>query len=143
LAVGGAEAVTPDALDVPAMPMDLVDSPFDVVLECSGSAPAMEVGLAQLKRTGRLVLVGAGMHRPKLDNNRILLNELVVTGAFNYDAGGFASALALLASDALPVDLLVEPDDVPLGGLLDAMHRLASGELAAKVLVTPLEKGRA
>jgi threonine dehydrogenase-like Zn-dependent dehydrogenase len=137
LAVGATDAVTPDTLALPVMPMDVVERPFDVVLECSGRAEAMEAGLAQLTRTGRLVLVGAGMRHPKLDNNRILLNELVVTGAFNYDAGGFAAALALLASGALPVDLLVEPDDVPLSGLLDAMHKLASAELAAKVLVAP------
>jgi threonine dehydrogenase-like Zn-dependent dehydrogenase len=83
------------------------------------------------------VLVGAGVHAPRLDNNRILLNELLVTGAYNYDPGGFAAALALLGSGALPVELLVEPDDVPLSGLLDAMHKLASAELAAKVLVAP------
>ena len=35
---------------------------------------------------GTLVLVGAGMARPKFDPNRILLNELVITGAFVYDA---------------------------------------------------------
>jgi L-iditol 2-dehydrogenase len=143
LAVGASAAVLPEDLDAPAMPMDAVAQPFDVVLECSGRADAMESGLAQLQRTGRLVLVGAGIRRPKLDNNRILLNELVITGAFNYDDGGFASALALLASDALPVDLLVEPDDVPLSGLLDAMHKLATAELAAKVLVAPKEGTRA
>src|SRR5207248_10758786 len=122
---------------VPAMPMDLVDEPYDVVLECSGRAEAMESALSQLARGGRLVLVGAGVHAPRLDNNRILLNELLVTGAYNYDAGGFAAALALLGSGALPVDLLIEPDDVPLSGLLDAMHRLESAELAGKVVVNP------
>jgi threonine dehydrogenase-like Zn-dependent dehydrogenase len=70
----------------------------------------------------------------------VLLNEVVVTGAYNYDAGGFHEAVGLLASGALPTDLLIEPDDVPLSGLLDAMHRLAAGELAGKVLVVP-EKG--
>ena len=39
---------------------------------------------------GRLVLVGTGIRRPTFDHNRILLNELVVTGAYNYDEGGFA-----------------------------------------------------
>ena len=37
----------------------------------------------------------------------------------------------------MPLDLLVEPDDVPLGGVMDAMDRLARGEVAAKVLVNP------
>jgi (R,R)-butanediol dehydrogenase/meso-butanediol dehydrogenase/diacetyl reductase len=136
-AVGAQETVTPGELEVPPLPMDLVADPFDAVLECSGRADAMEAGLAQLRRGGRLVLVGTGMHAPRLDNNRVLLNELVITGAYNYDARGFASALALLGSGALPVDLLIEPDDVPLPGLLDAMHRLAGAELAAKVLVNP------
>jgi len=136
-ALGASAVVDPSDLEAPVMPMDLVDEPFDVVLECSGHAKAMEAGLAQLARAGRLVLVGAGIHAPRFDNNRILLNELVITGAFIYDGGGFGAALALLGSGRLPVELLVEPEDVPLAGLLDAMRRLASAELAGKVLVAP------
>ncbi len=116
----GARTVHPDDLELPAMPHDMVDEPFDVVLECSGNNKAMEAGLAQLKRAGTLVLVGAGIRAPRFDNNRILLNELVITGAFVYDQDGFARALELLASGDVPVDLLVEADDVPLDGLLDA-----------------------
>jgi len=136
-AVGASVVVEPADLRPPPLPMDLIDEPFDVVLECSGRADAMEVGLSQLGRGGRLVLVGTGMHAPRLDNNRILLNELLITGAYNYDGGGFAAALELLASGRLPVDDLIEPDDVPLSGLLDAMLKLASGDLAGKVLVNP------
>ena len=40
--------------------------------------------------------------RPKFDNNRILLNELVITGAFVYDHDGFPRALELLASGTRP-----------------------------------------
>jgi L-iditol 2-dehydrogenase len=136
-AVGASRAITPTDLQPPPLPMDLVDDPFDAVLECSGRADAMESGLAQLRRGGRLVLVGTGIHAPRLDNNRVLLNELVITGAYNYDRRGFAAALSLLESGSVPVDLLIEPDDVPLSGLLDAMKRLASGELPGKVLVVP------
>jgi len=75
--------------------------------------------------------------RPRFDNNRILVNELVVTGSYNYDDGGFADALHLLAGGNLPVELLIEHDDVPLEGLLDAMRELAAGQRAAKVLVAP------
>jgi hypothetical protein len=42
-----------------------------------------------------------------------------------------------LASGDLPLELLVEPVDVGLDGVLDVMHRLAAGELAGKVLVKP------
>ena len=87
----------------------------------------MEAGLAQLVRGGTLVLVGAGIDSPRFDPNRILLNELVVTGSNTYDLGGFERALDLLVSGAIPVDELIEPGDVGLDGLLVAMHGLAEG----------------
>jgi L-iditol 2-dehydrogenase len=137
LDVGATAAVAPDELVSPDLPTHLVDSPYDAAIECSGQAAAMEAALGQLAPMGRLVLVGAGMTRPRFDNNRILLNELVVTGAYTYDADGYPRALELLASGRLRNDLLIERRDVSLGELLDAMHALASGELAAKVMVTP------
>jgi 2-desacetyl-2-hydroxyethyl bacteriochlorophyllide A dehydrogenase len=138
-AVGATSVLEPGDLHVPSMaePGLVVDGAVDVVLECSGKAPAMEAGLAQLERGGALVLVGAGVEPPRFDPNRILLNEVVVTGAYEYDADGFERALDLIASGALPVDLLVEPADLPLTGLLDAMHALADGRLAGKVMIAP------
>jgi threonine dehydrogenase-like Zn-dependent dehydrogenase len=137
--LGAAEVVAPDQLEVPGPfdPGSVVADAVDVVFECSGRGDAMEAGLAQLKRMGRLVLVGAGMASPKFDPNRILLNELVITGAFCYDADGFEHALSLLASGKLPIDVLIDPEDVPLTGALDAMLGLASGRIAAKVLIAP------
>ena len=138
-AVGATRVLHPSELEVPTVvePARVVDDPVDVVLECSGKSAAMEAGLAQLRRAGTLVLVGAGMEQPRFDPNRILLNELVVTGANTYDHDGFERSLALLASGTLPIDALVEPGVVPLGGLLEAMHGLADGRLAGKVLVRP------
>jgi L-iditol 2-dehydrogenase len=138
-AVGATAAVHPADLVVPtiAEPGLVVDDPVDVVLECSGKAAAMEAGLAQLVRGGTLVLVGAGIESPRFDPNRILLNELVITGAFTYDEGGFDEALRLLASGSLPVEALLEPGEVGLDGLLDAMRDLAEGRSAGKVLVRP------
>lgn len=138
-AVGATSVVHPTELTVPSIadPGSVVEGAVDVVLECSGKAAAMEAGLAQLCRGGTLVLVGAGMEQPRFDPNRILLNELVITGSFTYDHGGFERALELLASGAIPADALLEPKEVPLDGLLDAMRGLAGGQLAGKVLVRP------
>jgi threonine dehydrogenase-like Zn-dependent dehydrogenase len=138
-ALGGDPVRHPDELEVPSIaePGRIVAGAVDVVLECSGHRSAMEAGLAQLRRAGRLVMVGAGIEAPRFDPNRILLNELVITGSFTYDADGFDQALQLLASGSMPVDLLLEHDQVPLTGLLDTMRRLAAGEIAGKVLVTP------
>jgi threonine dehydrogenase-like Zn-dependent dehydrogenase len=135
--VGATACVAPEALAAPRLPFQLAEAPVDVALECSGSPAAMESALAQLGRGGTLVLVGTGLRRPSFDHNRILLNELVVTGAFNYDAGGFAAALELLTLGSLPVDLLTEPDDIGLDAIPQALERLARGEIAGKVLVAP------
>jgi 2-desacetyl-2-hydroxyethyl bacteriochlorophyllide A dehydrogenase len=138
-AVGATSVLHPQDLVVPSIaePGLVVDGAVDVVLECSGKAVAMEAGLAQLKRGGTLVLVGAGIEPPRFDPNRILLNEVVITGAFTYGHDGFDGALEMLASGRLPVEALLEPDLVPLDGLLEAMHGLADGRLAGKVLVRP------
>lgn len=135
----GAAVVVPEELEVPSVaePSRIVDGAFDLSLECSGRAPAMEAACAQLKRGGTMVLVGTGVAAPRFDMNRILLNELVVTGAFEYDDGGIPDALELLASGAADVAELVEPRDVPLDGLLTAMADLAAGRIAGKVLVSP------
>lgn len=133
----GARAAAPDEFEILRSPYDLVAEPADVALECSGRADAMELSLAQLGRGGTLVLVGAGMKPPRFDPNRILLNELVITGSYVYDADGFESALALLADPSFPTEAMLDPDDVGLDDLLPAMQRLAAGEIAAKVLVAP------
>ena len=133
----GARTVLPEELVQPPTPGDVVDEPFDVALECSGNAKAMESALGQLKRGGTLVIVGAGMHRPRFDNNRILLNELVITGAFVYDADGFERSLELLADPSFPSDVLIEPDDAPLADILNVIERLHEGDLAAKVMIVP------
>jgi 2-desacetyl-2-hydroxyethyl bacteriochlorophyllide A dehydrogenase len=135
--VGAARVVEPDALTTPAMPFDVVEGAFDVAFECSGNPRAMESALAQLRRLGRLVFVGTGMRRPKLDVNRVLLNELVVTGAYNYDWNGFQDALDLLACGKLPTDLLIESDDVPLANLFQTLEGLAAGEIGGKVMIVP------
>ncbi len=139
VAVGATDSYTPDELPLfdQADPGGLSDDPYDVVFECSGNRKAMEAGPSQLKRGGTLVFVGAGIERPRFDPNRILMNELTITGSFVYDDGGFADSLELLATGALPTDRLLEPGAVPLEGLLGAMQGLAEGRIGGKVLVAP------
>ena len=64
-------------------------------------------------------MVGAGIDHPTFDINRMVLNELTVTGSFVYDLDGFARALEMLASDGFPCDLLIEPGDVALDGIAE------------------------
>ena len=64
------------------------------------------------------MFVGTGHEMPRVNHNRAIVLELTLIGAYNYDADGFAPALELLASGALPLDLLIEPDDVLLDDVL-------------------------
>lgn len=135
----GAEVVEPDSFDVPTIvePARIVEHPFDVALECSGRASVTELASTQLRKWGTLVIVGTGADMPRFDANRILLNELTITGAFEYDPNGMADALALLASGTVDVEALLEPGDVDLPALGTAMTDLAEGRIAGKVLVAP------
>jgi (R,R)-butanediol dehydrogenase/meso-butanediol dehydrogenase/diacetyl reductase len=136
LAVGAASVVTPDEL--PRAPMGRpVESPFTVVFECSGHGSAAESALDQLDYAGTFVFVGTGSPPPRVNHNRVIVMEQTIIGAYNYDAAGFRPALELLASGALPLDLLIEPIDIGLDQVLSTMHRLAAGELPGKVMVTP------
>lgn len=135
-ALGATRVVSPDEL-APAPMGRPVDHPFTVAFECSGHAAAAQAALEQLDYAGRLLFVGTGREHPRIDHNRMIVLELTALGAYNYDAGGFGPALALLASGSLPLDLLIEPVDVGLGAVADTMRRLAAGELPGKVMVRP------
>src|SRR5262249_40215414 len=132
-----ARVAAPDDLPRPAGASELVDRPFQVAIDCSGRADAMETALVNLARAGTLVLAGTGLRRPRFDPNRIVLHELTVTGTVEYTPGDYRAAIDLLSGGRLPTDLLIEADDVPLGRLQWAMEQLMEGELAGKVLVVP------
>jgi (R,R)-butanediol dehydrogenase / meso-butanediol dehydrogenase / diacetyl reductase len=115
----------------------LVDDPVHVAFDSSGKKAAMEAGFYQLRRGGRLVLVGTGMEPPSFDPNRTIVLELSVVGAFVYDLDGFDRALELLADGELPVDALIDDVEFGLDGVAEATARLARGELAGKVMIRP------
>ncbi len=138
-ALGASEVVDPADLDVfPSWEPERQSSrAAHVVLECSGHRAAIEAAFCQVRRGGILVMVGAGIDHPTFDINRMILNELTVTGSFVYDLGGFEKALDMLASDGFPNDLLIEGDTVPLNGIVQALEDLAVGRIAGKIMVVP------
>ena len=115
----------------------MVDDAVHVVFDSSGKRPAMEAGFHQLRRGGRLVLVGTGMEQPSFDPNRMIVLELSVCGAYVYDDDGFERALELLGSGEVPVGALIDDVEYGLDGVGEATHRLARGEHAGKVMIRP------
>jgi threonine dehydrogenase-like Zn-dependent dehydrogenase len=136
VAVGASRSVLPEDLVDPPMGGS-APSPYAVVFECSGRADAAERALGQLGPAGTLVFVGTGAEPVRMNHNRMIVLELEALGAFNYSAEGFRPALDALAGDDLPLDLLIEEEEIGLAGLMEAMGRLARGEIPAKVLVNP------
>jgi (R,R)-butanediol dehydrogenase/meso-butanediol dehydrogenase/diacetyl reductase len=136
LAVGAARVVTPDTLETPPMALPVAE-PYAVVFECSGHAGALESGFGQLDYAGTLVVVGTGFEPPRINQNRMIIFELEIIGAYNYDDEGFGPAVDLLDNGHLPFDALIEPDSIPLGDVMVSMERLARGEIPSKVMVQP------
>jgi 2-desacetyl-2-hydroxyethyl bacteriochlorophyllide A dehydrogenase len=136
VAVGAARVITPDELARPPMGRPVAE-PYTMAFECSGNAAAAEAAFDHLDYAGTLVFVGTGHDMPRINHNRAIVLELSIIAAYNYDIEGFGPALELLASGQLPLEALIEPDDVLLDDLLDTMHRLAAGELPGKVMVRP------
>lgn len=133
----GATVVDPADIEVPDHPGEIATDAVDVVFETSGARAAAEQGLTQVTSGGRLMLVGTGLDFPRLDTNRVILNEITIGGAFNYDADGFTDALDLIGRGRLPLGELIESRPVGLDEMMDAMRALRAGEIAGKVLVRP------
>jgi threonine dehydrogenase-like Zn-dependent dehydrogenase len=135
--IGASMVISPADLESPALPMDVAVAPFRAAIECSGRADAVEAALANLDRSGTLVLSGTGMDRPRLDANRVILNELMITGSCEYTQGDFRDAIELLAQGGLATNRLIESEDQPLSKLQWALEQLVAGELPGKVMVVP------
>ena len=136
LEVGASRVVAPGALVDPPMGAPVAE-PFAVAFECSGHASALESALGQLDYAGTLVVVGTGFEPPRFNQNRLIIFELEIVGAYNYNNDGFQPAVDLLNSGTLPLELLIEPDDIPLSEVMDSMERLSRGEIPGKVMVRP------
>jgi 2-desacetyl-2-hydroxyethyl bacteriochlorophyllide A dehydrogenase len=136
LIVGATRVVTPGSLEPPPMSLPVAE-PYAVVFECSGHASAFEAAFGQLDYAGTFVIVGTGFEPPRINQNRMIIFELEIIGTYNYNDEGFEPAVALLDGGQLPFESLIEPDNIPLSGVMVSMERLARGEIPSKVMVQP------
>lgn len=109
----------------------------DVLVECSGAAPAIGEGLRALAPAGRAVLVGMGGEEVPLPLSVVQERELTVTGTFRY-TGTWPTAIALVAGGRVDLDRLVTAHF----GLADAVRALTAGRddpASVKAVVRPQE----
>ena len=136
LDVGAARVVSPDALEAPPMTLPVAE-PF-----------AGRVRMLRSCQCGRGRLRTARLRRhPGHCGDRVrpapLQSEphdhLRARGhrGLQLRRRGLRPAVDLLGSGTLPLDTLIEPEDIPLTEVMDAMERLARGEIPSKVMVGP------
>jgi L-iditol 2-dehydrogenase len=95
-----------EAIDVRETPVSDLPRPPQVLLECSGHAPAIAEAIRALDRAGRAVLVGMGSDEVALPLPVVQERELELVGTFRY-ANTWPTAIALVASGRIDVDRLV------------------------------------
>ena len=120
----GLDTTPPGAVD-PTM--------VDVLLECSGSARALQAAFPRVDRSGRVVLVGMGQDEVLLPVSQIQNREIWVTGTFRY-ANTYPAALQLIASGAVQVDPVVT-HSFPLDRAQDAVLAGRTDPTALKSVV--------
>ncbi|WP_235491208.1 MULTISPECIES: zinc-binding dehydrogenase [unclassified Frigoribacterium] len=85
---------------------EALEGEFDVLLECSGAAPALASGLEALASAGRAVLVGMGADEATINVPLVQGKELTLQGIFRY-ANTYPTALQLIASGGVDVDRVI------------------------------------
>ena len=131
----GATVTTPAELEEVKSYLDTVSAPYDVVIECSGTVAATTQGLTQLRRGGRLVIVGSNFGTVPLDPLRVLVQEAEIVGSAEHADRGFEDALDMLSDHAFPHEVLLEPTDTTFAGLMPLLRQMKRGAVAGKPLV--------
>jgi len=115
---------------------DLNGEKFDVAVDCTGAAPAIEAAFDSIRRGGRLLVFGVAPAeaRVALSPFRIYNDEITIVGSMAV-LHSFGAALDLVASGAIDTDSLLT-DTLPLEQYPEALAKMRSGS-GLKVQVLP------
>jgi 2-desacetyl-2-hydroxyethyl bacteriochlorophyllide A dehydrogenase len=100
------------------------DFGVEVVLECSGAAPAVDDALRLVRRGGAVVLVGFFEEPVTADLNRAVMNGITPHTVRGEGAGSLARAVSLASQGRLDTDRLVT-HHFPLEELTEAFDTYA------------------
>ena len=131
VAVDSREASVPDVVRA-----ETAGAGADVVIECSGSAPAIADAMQSARRGATVVIVGLGRDVLEVPFSRLIGYELDIKGVHRY-TNTYGPAVAMLASGQIDVKPLITHhfalDDV--GQAMEVAH--SDREHAIKVVVHP------
>ncbi|WP_127585023.1 zinc-dependent alcohol dehydrogenase [Paenibacillus koleovorans] len=112
----------------------------DVVIECVGTAGAIQDALSATRSQGRCVLGGLPEGKLPLDLHHLVFGELEVRGVLATD-WHFSRAIRLIASGRLPVSRLVDRI-ISLEEVPEAMRQAHEGKDIGKVAIRIDDSGR-
>ncbi|MBN1874710.1 MAG: alcohol dehydrogenase catalytic domain-containing protein [Anaerolineae bacterium] len=131
----GLDVVNPNDVDLPAWVEERTEGAgADVVFEVTAHPAGAEMMTKLLRTRGLAVVVGIFSDPLKVDLFRFFWRELQLRGARVYEREDFAAAIALAASDALPLDGIISAV-YPLERLIEGLHQLEAGGDVMKVLI--------
>jgi threonine dehydrogenase-like Zn-dependent dehydrogenase len=109
----------------------------DVALDAAGTAGTRAEAASLVRRGGRVVLVGLHEQAAPLPGNRLVRDEVTVTGSFCYTDENFRVARDLVDRGAMP-EGAGWLDVRPLGAGAEAFHEQTHGRAPfAKILFRP------
>lgn len=131
----GLTAVNPGEADLVNLVMEATKGAgADIVFEVSGSEAGAAIMTDLLRARGLAVIVAIFAHKPRIDLFRFFWRELRLRGARVYESRDFADAIALAATDDLPLDRLIT-DVRPLGALKSGFEDMERGGEVMKILL--------
>lgn len=133
IAALGATVIDPVTEDLGAAVTALTDGDgVDVAFDAAGAGPAITSSLASLVPGGRVVVVA--IHERTMDflPTQLVMAETEIAGALAYLPEDFDAVIAAMAAGVYDTTGWVK--DVPLDGVVDAIHALRGGA-GAKILV--------
>lgn len=80
---------------------------FDLVLECTGAEPCVQMGLFAAKKRSRFVQIGMGNTPLSLPIHRINIFEIEMVGSFRYGSGTYRTAIELVRTGKIDVSRIV------------------------------------
>ncbi len=113
--------------DVSAVPEDVGESDFDVVIECSGAAAGIAFGLESARRAGRYVQMGLAGKPVEIPFDQVCFKELDVSSGFASTPASWSRALALAEGGRIELEPLLS-EVVPLREWERAFAATRAGE---------------
>jgi L-iditol 2-dehydrogenase len=127
LAVAAALGISTTTFAVP-------DDSFDVVIECSGSAPGSAAAFRAARRGARYVQIGIFGGEVQLPFDSVLYKELIVSSGFASTATSWRRAIALIEQGKVSLSPLVTKT-VAIEDYREAFAAAAAGEGLKTVIV--------